>query len=136
LLAKRWVAASLVPNERRTLVPHVVAIVYAKNTYGAMGLFGDRPLVLVCMAAAVLVGLWFVLRSVTRESNLAQIGFGFVAGGALGNVIDRITHGYVIDFIAVPHFYVFNLADASITLGLALLALESFVRPRPARASR
>jgi signal peptidase II len=112
-------------------VPHVLDLTYVENAYGAMGLFGSRPAVLVTLAVVVLAILWFALRGAMRGSPLTQIGFGAIAGGATGNVIDRLVHGYVIDFIALPHFYVFNLADASITAGLALIAASSL---GPARA--
>ncbi len=130
LLAKRTIAASFVLDERRTVVPRLLDLTYVENTHGAMGLFGDRPAVLIALAATVLVTLWFALREALRRSPLAQIGFGAIAGGALGNVIDRVTHGYVIDYIALPHFYIFNLADAAIAVGAALVALPSLVRSR------
>lgn len=87
-----------------------------------MGLFGDRPALLVALALAVLIALGFLLRPNIRGSALAQAGYGLVAGGALGNVVDRATHGYVIDFVALAGFWVFNVADACIAVGLLLLA--------------
>ncbi len=135
LLAKRWIVVTFAVDERRTIVPHVLAFTYAENTHGAMGLFGDRPILLVLLAVGVLLLLGFILRAALRESVLAQVGFGLVAGGALGNVIDRIVHGYVVDFISVPYFYIFNLADAFITVGLALVALASFSRSRERRVA-
>jgi len=107
-------------------VPHVLDLTYVENVHGAMGLFGSQPAILVALAVAVLAILWFALRGPMRGSPLAQIGFGAIAGGATGNVIDRLVHGYVIDFIALPHFYIFNLADASITAGLVLITVASF----------
>ncbi len=107
-------------------MPHLLDLTYVENVHGAMGLFGSQPAVLVALAVAVLVILWFALRGPMRGSPLAQIGFGAIAGGATGNVIDRVVHGYVIDFIALPHFYIINLADASITAGLILIVASSF----------
>jgi lipoprotein signal peptidase len=92
--------------------------------------------VLTLLAAFALAVLWCVLRGPLAESRLAQVGFGLIAGGAAGNVIDRLVHGYVIDFVALPHFYVFNLADAAIACGLCLVALPSVVPPAGARAVR
>jgi signal peptidase II len=130
LLAKRAIVASFVLDERRPIVPHLLDLTYVENTHGAMGLFGDRPGLLIALAAIVLVALGFALRGALRQSPLAQVGFGAIAGGALGNVIDRVTHGYVIDYIALPHFYIFNFADAAIATGAALMALPSLVRSR------
>jgi signal peptidase II len=97
--------------------------VVVHNAYGALGLFGDRPVLLILLALAVLIVLGFLLRDVIRRSATAQVGFGLVAGGALGNVIDRFVHGYVVDFIAPRGFYIFNVADACITVGIVLVAL-------------
>jgi signal peptidase II len=134
LLVKRWIVASFVIDERRTIVPHLLDLTYVQNTHGAMGLFGDRPALLVALAAAAFAALWFVLRSTLRRSALAQAGFGLVAGGALGNVIDRLVHGYVIDFISVPKFYIFNTADAFITIGVVLIAWPPRGEPHAAEA--
>lgn len=104
-------------------MPGVLSIVVVRNTHGAMGLLGDRPALLIVLAVAVLIVLGFLLRDVVRRSATAQIGYGLVAGGALGNVIDRFVHGYVVDFIAPRGFYIFNVADACITIGIVLVAL-------------
>jgi len=103
----------------------MLAFLPVHNEHGAMGLFGDRAPLLVALALAVLLLLAFVLRDLLRTSALAQTGYGMVAGGALGNVIDRALHGYVVDFISVPYFWIFNVGDAFITVGLVLLALPA-----------
>jgi signal peptidase II len=113
-------------------VPGVLDFTYAQNTHGAMGLFGDRSWLLIVLAFVVVAGLTLMLRDLIRESPLAQIGFGLVLGGAFGNVIDRVLHHYVIDFIAPRWFYIFNGADACITVGLLLMAIASLRTP-PAR---
>jgi signal peptidase II len=128
LVSKRAILASYAVDERRTIVPRLLDFTYVRNVHGAMGLFGDRPALLVALAVGALAILWYLLRSTLAHSPLAQAGFGFVAGGALGNVTDRVVHGYVIDFLSVPHFYVFNVADAAIAIGLILIALPSLVR--------
>jgi signal peptidase II len=128
LVSKRAILASYSVDERRTIVPRLLDFTYVRNVHGAMGLFGDRPALLVALAVGALAILWYLLRSTLAESPLAQAGFGLVAGGALGNVTDRVVHGYVIDFISVPHFYVFNVGDAAITIGLILIALPTLVR--------
>jgi signal peptidase II len=100
--------------------------------HGAMGLFGDRVVVLVLLALAVLGVLGWMLRESLAHSPLVQIGFGMVAGGAVGNVADRIVHGYVVDFLAFWRFYVFNVADACITAGLGLLLIAAVEARRAA----
>ncbi len=131
MLAKREIVAALLPGERRTLLPHVLSLVYLRNQHGAMGLFGDRPAVLIALSLGVLVLLALLLHDALRSSPLAQSGFGLIAGGAAGNVVDRFMHGYVVDFISAGSFYVFNVADACVTIGVVLIALGS--RAAPAR---
>jgi signal peptidase II len=119
-----------VPGERRTIVPGWLDFTYAQNTHGAMGLFGNRSWLLVVLALIVVAVLSFMLRELIRELPLAQIGFGLVLGGALGNVIDRSLHHFVVDFIAPRWFYIFNGADSCITVGLVLITIAS-LRPTP-----
>jgi signal peptidase II len=94
-----------------------------------MGLFGDRPAVLIFLATAVIVVLAFLLRNAMRRSVLAQIGFGLILGGAVGNVIDRYAHHFVVDFISIRNFYIFNAADACISAGVVLLVLSALRTP-------
>ncbi len=117
--------ANVATNERLVVIPHVLALTFVRNDRGAMGLFGSRPALLVALALSVVALLAVLLRTALRDSALTQIGFGLVAGGALGNVVDRVAHGYVIDYIALPRFYVFNFADACISCGLLLVALPA-----------
>ena len=125
LLFKRAVIANVAPGERRVLIPHVLTLTFLRNDHGAMGLFGDRPALLIALALVVIALLALLLRAALRDSALSQIGFGMVVGGALGNVVDRVAHGYVIDYIALGRFYVFNFADACISCGLLLIAVPA-----------
>lgn len=110
-------------------MPGWLDFTYAQNTHGAMGLFGDRSWLLVVLAVLVVGVLTYMLRDLIRESPLAQIGFGLVLGGAMGNVIDRTVHHFVVDFIAPRWFYIFNGADSCITVGLVLITIASFQAP-------
>lgn len=87
-------------------------------------------------ALALAMILWMMRRH--REELLFCWGLACVAAGAVGNLIDRVSHGYVVDFLDFHaggwHFWAFNLADSSITLGAGLLIVDSF-RPRPAPPS-
>jgi signal peptidase II len=74
---------------------------------------------------------WWLFRS---RSALSAVGLGLIIGGALGNAIDRIAHGAVIDYLDLHafgrHFFVFNVADAAINIGVALLILDLLLVPR------
>ena len=87
-----------------------------------------RSAVLAGVAVAALAGLAFYAVSLPYEQWLARTGLALILGGAAGNLIDRISSGYVVDFVDVYwsgwHFWAFNVADAAITIGVALMMLD------------
>ena len=96
---------------------------------------GEAPwhayaLVAIASAVAVLLLLWLA----RAENRLVSCGLGLVLGGAVGNVIDRLRFGAVVDFIDVHafgwHWYVFNVADSAIVTGVGLLCADALLRPR------
>ena len=119
-LTKHTVAAGIPPGESRKFLP-LVDLVHVRNTGVAFGVFsggGVLVLVLTLVALAVLV-VYLALRP--RRPWL-WLPTGLLVGGALGNLIDRLSSGSVIDFIKLPDWPAFNVADMAITFGvLALL---------------
>jgi len=102
-------------------------------TFGLLnGLGSAGPLVLAGIAVAVVIGLYLWL--MRTDTVMVAIALGGIAGGAVGNVIDRLRFGAVVDFIHAHvgawSWYVFNVADAAIVCGVAALVLDSL---RPAR---
>lgn len=85
---------------------------------------------LVAMTAAIAIGVaWWITREEKRGDQLA---LSLVLGGALGNIVDRVRHGYVVDFAdlhfgAFRPFLVFNVADAAISIGVVILLLRAFL---------
>jgi signal peptidase II len=103
------------------------------NTGAAFGLmnavdFPYKTLVVALVAAAALSGLAFYAATLDSEQRLSRLGLAFVIGGAAGNLLDRIVTGYVLDFVDAYHgnwhFWAFNVADAAITVGVALMILD------------
>lgn len=89
----------------------------------------------VTLAMLVSVGiLLWIRRLPAKGESLLAAGLSLILGGALGNVIDRVAHGFVIDFISVHYggwyFPAFNVADSAITVGAALLILDAFMSER------
>ncbi len=132
---KNSVVASFASGESRIAVPHLLFWTYVQNHAGAFGLFGTQPWLLVGMALAVLGAFWFAFRDAAAQSPLVRTAFGAIVGGAIGNIVDRFHYGYVVDFIDLRWWPVFNVADSCITLGVALLLIASLQRDRRA-ASR
>jgi signal peptidase II len=97
---------------------------------------GQIALVALTLAVTGLLILW-LFRS---RSALPAVGLGLIIGGALGNAIDRVAHGAVVDYLDLHafgrHFFVFNAADAAINIGVALLILDLLLAPGAPRESK
>jgi len=131
--SKRVVASSFLVGESRPVIPHALYWTYVQNHAGAFGLFGTQSWLLVVMAIVVLGVFWYAYRELVARSLVVRLAFGGIAGGAIGNVIDRFHYGFVVDFIDLRWWPVFNVADSCITIGVVLLILTSFRRERAAR---
>jgi len=119
-LSKRLVVATVDPGDSNAVFPGI-EIQHVTNKGVAFGAFSGKPIVLVIVAAA-LVGLvvWFVLHA---DRQLVWLPTGLLLGGALGNIVDRLRDGAVTDFIKLPLWPAFNLADVAITVGVLALVL-------------
>ena len=115
------------------VIPGFFSLTRVHNTGAAFGLLNaiDIPYKTAVMAlvqTAALVGLAAYAATLAPGQRLTRIGLSFVIGGAIGNLIDRVTAGYVLDFFDFYwrgwHFWAFNIADASITIGVALMILD------------
>jgi signal peptidase II len=120
-LTKRLVVHSLPRGQRESFLPFI-DIVHVRNDGVAFSSFAGKPWIvgLLVLGALAALTVWFVRN---RAVPLAWLAAGMLAGGALGNVLDRVVEGAVVDFIKPPHWPAFNLADTSIVLGMALLVL-------------
>jgi signal peptidase II len=119
-LSKHWVESSIVPGEERKLLPGI-QLVYTRNHGVAFGFLpGNQVAVTVLIALALVALVVYFTTHITRP--LLWLPTGMIAGGALGNILDRVRHGSVTDFIKLPLGWPpFNLADASITIGVLIL---------------
>jgi signal peptidase II len=121
-LVKALVTASLARGEQHDLVAGV-KLVNTRNTGVAFGqLQGGGVIVAILIALAVVALLVYVMRNAQRR--WIWLPAGLLLGGAIGNVVDRLREGAVVDFLKLPHWPAFNVADAAITIGvLALLVV-------------
>lgn len=115
------------------------------NTGAAFGMLSDaggwQNVFFVVVAAAVSSFIIYALRGLTRADLQVAVGYTLILGGALGNVVDRLRHGYVVDFVhwfyRDFHWPNFNIADAAICVGAFFLVLDVFgLRLLGRRASR
>jgi signal peptidase II len=130
-LLDRWtkslISTHFVPGQSEIVVPHLLWFTYVQNTHGAFGMFGSQPALLIGLALIVLVLFAYAFRDAVRTSALVRVAFGAIVGGATGNIVDRLQHQYVVDFIDFKTIWpnVFNAADSCITIGVIVLILAS-----------
>ena len=129
--------AELEGQAPRSLIHGVLGLRYTENTDVAFNLLRAvpervrAPMLLVVGVLAMLALLGFLLLRQGRP-GFARIPLLLLTAGALGNVLDRLVRGYVVDFVQVPHWPVFNVADIYVTAGAILLARTSLRgRSRP-----
>lgn len=94
---------------------------HVHNTGAAFGMLAKSNVLFVSVAVVVLVGLLVNLPRIRRAETLTVVALGLIAGGTLGNLIDRLRFGYVVDFIDFRWWPVFNVADSCICVGVAIL---------------
>jgi len=111
------------------LAPYV-RLLHIENTGAAFGLFQSGGLIftVIAMVVSAVIG-YYAFRLPEGQWSLRLI-LGLMLGGAAGNLIDRLTRGPVTDFISVGNFAIFNVADASISVGVALLAVMMLLESR------
>jgi signal peptidase II len=120
-LTKRLVVGSIERGERIEVLP-VLDLTYVRNEGVAFSSFSGQPWIVGLLVVGALSALtfWF-LRN--RTVKLAWLAAGMLAGGAIGNVLDRVVEGAVIDFLKPPRWPAFNLADMAIVGGMILLVV-------------
>jgi signal peptidase II len=144
-IVKFLVAARLGEFDSVVVIPGFFNLTRVHNTGVAYGMldgvdFPGKTVILALVATAALVGLAMYAAALAEDQRLTRAGLSLVIGGAAGNLIDRVRFGYVLDFFDVYrggwHFWAFNVADAAISVGVALMILDILVGMRRARVSR
>ncbi len=135
----KWIVNLSLPYRPIELIPGYLRLSYVCNSGVAFGFFnGDtsvwKPYVLGAMAVAALVAIFLYSRHMSPDRSLLQCALAITMGGILGNFVDRIFRGYVIDFIEFHihesySFPNFNVADSAITIGIALLLIDTVLDP-------
>lgn len=126
--ASKIAAKSLLPampGGSYPLMPGVIHLTYAENTGVAFSMLQIAPWMLALLTFLVLVAAALALRRWVRPNRLNSCLVWALLGGGLGNCIDRLLYGYVVDFIELRfvHFAIFNVADIAVTVSCILLAL-------------
>ncbi len=115
----------LAPYKSIAVIPNIFHLSLVQNPGIAFGLFGTQAPVLTAVVMLCLAGL-FILSFQMRKANLVQrVSLAFIMGGAVGNLIDRLVFGHVVDFLDFRVWPVFNIADSFITVGVLTFLLIS-----------
>lgn len=138
-LSKIWIVAKLdfptywPADGAITVIDGFFYLVHVGNTGAAWSMFRDQSAILALLAGITLLGIYFWRRHLGLRDRRVQVAFGLLCGGIVGNFLDRILHGHVIDFLDF-HFgdYIyptFNIADIGICVGVLLYLWHSFREP-------
>lgn len=130
---KAIVSSSLKDGRVLDLLGGLVRIDLTWNSGAAFGMFRADGGAFALIALAVSAGIVFSYRRVAHSPVVVRAALGLILGGALGNLVDRVRLGYVVDFIDLRWWPVFNLADSAIVLGVALLVAYAIWEPRERR---
>lgn len=106
---------------RVDIVSPWLALVYVENRGAAFGLLQGYSDLLLVLAIVLVIGITIFFQRMGTLSPLMPVATGLIVGGAIGNIIDRIRLGFVVDFVAVGPWPTFNVADSAITVGTVLL---------------
>ncbi len=132
-ITKALVKAQLPLHESITVIPGFFDLTHVRNTGAAFGMlnsvdFAYKPAVMIAVAVIALGAVASYALSLPASQRVARFGLALILGGAIGNLIDRATMGFVLDFVDVywrgVHFWAFNVADAAITVGVVLMLLD------------
>lgn len=137
----RW---QLPLHDQVSIVPGFLNLTHVQNSGAAFGIlnsadFPFKAAIMLVVATAAFVAIAYYASRLPERERVARVGLTVVLGGAVGNLIDRATFGYVVDFVDVYwgtwHFWAFNVADASISVGAVLVFADLLVVSRHASHS-
>lgn len=120
-------------HDSRAIIPGLLDLTHVRNTGAAFGIlngveFPGKPLLMMTVAFGALIAIGVYAVRLGAHERIARTGLALILGGAIGNLIDRAVHGYVLDFVDVyygdAHFWAFNVADAAISIGAGLVLVE------------
>jgi len=138
---KTWIREALPLHASVTVIPGLLDLTHVRNTGAVFGLLNAadipfKPALMTVIALLALVAIAIYAWRSAGDGPAARLALALILGGAVGNLVDRVRIGYVVDFVDVYwrgyHFWAFNVADAAISVGAVLLILDMIVRPRHA----
>lgn len=128
LFIKSIVSTRLAPGRSVSVIKGILNLTYVRNTGVAFGLFPDMRLLLVFIGIVICAAVIYFNAKIKSDNMFLRICLAIILGGSLGNLYDRVSFGYVIDYIDFRVFPVFNFADIAINLGVFLIIADFFIK--------
>lgn len=122
-LIKKWVVFSIKPIASVSIIKGILNFTYVENYGAAYSLFQNKRWFLIILTSVLLIGIMYYIFSKKTTDKTVIICSSMIIGGGIGNLIDRVLMGYVVDFIDVTplfNFPVFNFADCCVVVGVAI----------------
>lgn len=115
-------------GEAKNIIPRILSFTYIRNEGAAFGILQGARVFFIAITIVILLGAIYYIVKMRPQSRLEKWALSFIAGGAIGNFIDRAAFGYVRDFILLEFidFPVFNIADCFVCIGAGLYILHAF----------
>ncbi len=125
-ITKLWIVSKMGLAETIPVINGFFHITYIKNSGAAFGMLANRQWIFILITILVLIAIFYMVVKLPKEDALLAAIFGLITGGALGNLIDRIQTGLVIDFLDFRGIwpYIFNVADSAVVVGVCLLTWQ------------
>lgn len=122
-LLKYWITTNLALQQVQTLIPNLFSLTYLRNDGAAWSILQGKQLFFMLLTPIVILVLGYLLFKARRQHRIYALGLTFMIAGALGNFIDRLRLGYVVDMFQLDfiNFPIFNLADSALTVGVILV---------------
>lgn len=117
----------------RQIIDHVLFLTVTRNAGAAFGIFQNFTLGFLAISAVIMLGILIYYWFLPQRDWTARLGLALVFGGAISNAYDRAVKGSVIDFIQVPYWPVFNVADSAVTVGVVVLLIGTMLANRQPR---
>ena len=136
-ITKSFIAKSFDLYESMVVIRHFFSITYTRNPGAAFGFLAEqdghfRSIFFLLISCIALIFLIYFFMNTPPEERFSLAAISLILGGAIGNFLDRINMGEVIDFldfyIGQHHWWIFNVADSAITVGISILVLQMFLK--------
>ncbi|MCX8587893.1 MULTISPECIES: signal peptidase II [unclassified Gilliamella] len=133
IASKFWILTKFNLYESINVLPFF-SITYVQNIGAAFSIFEGQRWMLAAVALLISGAIVYMLYRNKRQQKLENFSLSLILGGALGNLFDRLYHGFVVDFLDVNfgswHYPTFNIADCAICIGIGLFILNSYKKPQ------